>query len=186
MCCVGPTFSTLVRLCTGVVRFLLFLVGWPVVVLMFALFETSAPYFIYACVPTSGHTVLARSRFSVGPLSKTLVRYWTATGSVYWVVMCCCWAYMWAVYLEFFTKNVIIFFLLSEHDMSTRSWTHTLVGHRVDMSCLLGKQVKLPGTQDMFALFWISVGTLSMTLTQRWANMNWKCRLFAFIWSLPP
>ena len=60
--------------------------------------------------------------------------------------------------------------------MSTRSWTHTLVWHRVDMSCLLGKQVKLPGTQDMFALFWISVGTLSMTLTQRWANMNWKCR----------
>ena len=56
--------------------------------------------------------------------------------------------------------------------MSTRIWTHTLVGHRVDMSCLLGKQVKLPGTQDMFALFWISVGTLSMTLTQRRANMN--------------
>ena len=31
--------------------------------------------------------------------------------------------------------------------MSTRCWTHTLVGHRVDMSCLLGKQVKLPGTK---------------------------------------
>ena len=76
---------TLVRRGTGVVRFLLFLVGWPGVVLMFAFFETitSAPYFIYACVPTSGHTVLARSRFSVGPLSKTLARYWTATGSVY-------------------------------------------------------------------------------------------------------
>ena len=109
MCSVGPTSSTLVRRGTGVVRFLLFLVGWPGVVLMFALFETSAPYFIYACVPTSGHTVLARSRFSVGPLSKTLARYWTATGSVYWVVMCCCWAYTWAVYLEFFSKNVIIF-----------------------------------------------------------------------------
>ena len=83
MCSVGPTSSTLVRRGTGVVRFLLFLVGWPGVVLMFALFETSPPYFIYACVPTSGHTVLARSRFSVGPLSKTLAWYWTATGSVY-------------------------------------------------------------------------------------------------------
>ena len=85
MCSVGPTSSTLDRRGTGVVRFLLFLVGWPGVVLMFALFETSAPYmyFIYACVPTRGHTILARSRFSVGPLSKTLARYWTATGSVY-------------------------------------------------------------------------------------------------------
>ena len=43
----------------------------------------------------------------------------------------------------------------------------TLVRHRVDMSCLPGEQVKLPGTQDMLALFWISAGPLSMTLTQR-------------------
>ena len=74
------TSSTLVRRCTGVVRFLLFLVGWPGVVLMFALFETSAPYFIYVCVPTSEHTVLARSRFSVGPV---LDRDWIGILSCY-------------------------------------------------------------------------------------------------------
>ena len=79
MCSVGPTSSTVVRRGTGVVRFLLFLVGWPGVVLMFALFETSAPYFIYACVPTSGHTMI---RYWPGPVLVLVLclRLWPGTG----------------------------------------------------------------------------------------------------------
>ena len=34
------------------------------------------PYFIYACVPGSGHKILVRSRFSVGALSTTLDHDW--------------------------------------------------------------------------------------------------------------
>ena len=60
--------------------------------------------------------------------------------------------------------------------MSARFLTHTLVRHQVDMSCLLGKQAKLPGKQNMFALFWIGAA-----LDQYWYSISCLLSLLSYI-----
>ena len=73
---------------------------------------------------------------------------------------------MLAVYLEFFLKNIIICSSQRVRHVCPVFDPHfgRASGEYVVFA---GKKVKLPGTQDMFALFWFCAGRLSMTLTQR-------------------